>query len=331
MSSDNAQALIRLAIMASRRGGVSLSEIENEFRRSYRTAQRLAALLQATFPAIDRILDDDGRTVRWVLPHAAIQALLFPTADELVALKAAIEHLQDTELGTEAEHLKSLEHKFRALIPAGTSRKLAADEDALLEALGHAARPGPRPAIKPDVNAAISLGLKGLNLLRISYQGRRDVGAKQRIVAPHGLLLGTRRYLVARDMAKPLANLRHYRVDDIEQAEVLAQTFAPDDGFNIRAHAERAFGSYVDDKEHGEVIWRFRPDAAEEARRYIFHPTQVVHDESDGSLIVCFRASGHIEMCWHLYAWGDAVEVLAPEALTNLVANHRRSDFPTLP
>lgn len=331
MSSDNGQILVRMAIMAARRQGLTLADIETEFGRSYRTAQRLAALLQSTFPAIDRQVDDDGRTVCFRLPHTGIQALLFPTADELVALTAAIDHLRDTELDAEAEHLRSLDHKFRALIPAGTSRKLAPDEDALLEALGHAARPGPRPVAKAGVNSAISDALKGPSLLRITYRGRRDTASEERVVAPFGLLLGIRRYLVARDTAKPTGNLRHYRVDEIEHAEVLDKSFVPDPEFTIRGHAERAFGSYVDDDQHGEVVWRFAPHAAERARGYIFHPTQMMEDEDDGSLTVRFRASGHVEMCWHLYAWGDAVEVLAPARLRALVADHRRSDFPSLP
>jgi predicted DNA-binding transcriptional regulator YafY len=46
---------------------------------------------------------------------------------------------------------------------------------------------------------------------------------------------------------------------------------------------------------------------------------------------VRFKASGHLEMCWHLYEWGNSVEVLAPPALAQLVHEHRRSDFPSLP
>jgi predicted DNA-binding transcriptional regulator YafY len=42
-------------------------------------------------------------------------------------------------------------------------------------------------------------------------------------------------------------------------------------------------------------------------------------------------ASGHLEMAWHLYQWGDKVEVLAPPALRTMVENHRRGDFPALP
>ena len=36
-------------------------------------------------------------------------------------------------------------------------------------------------------------------------------------------------------------------------------------------------------------------------------------------------------MAWHLYMWGNDVEVLAPPALCQIVNGHRRADFPSLP
>ena len=82
----------------------------------------------------------------------------------------------------------------------------------------------------------------------------------------------------------------------------------------------------------GEVVWRFDPRAADYARGFEFHPDQVIEDQPDGSLIVRFHASGWMEMCWHLYQWGDAVEVLEPEALREMVEGYRRGDFyPVLP
>ncbi len=35
-------------------------------------------------------------------------------------------------------------------------------------------------------------------------------------------------------------------------------------------------------------------------------------------------------MTWHLYSWGEAVEVLEPAALREMVEGHRRT-FPALP
>ena len=78
------------------------------------------------------------------------------------------------------------------------------------------------------------------------------------------------------------------------------------------------------------MVWRFSPDAADHAKRFVFHPTQTVEEEKDGSLLLKFRASGHIEMCWHLYTWGKSVEVLQPAALREMVIGYQRK-FEALP
>jgi predicted DNA-binding transcriptional regulator YafY len=324
------QDLLRLAMMVTRRRGVSLSEIEEEFGCVRRTAQRMTNALEETFPQVEQFTDDERRS-RWRMPVRAVAPLLTPTAEELAALSAAIAELDSQAMASEAATARQLERKIRALIPPEAGTRLAVDEEALLEALGHAVRPGPRPAANEVIDSAISEALKGPYLLRIIYRRRDEDQPSERIVAPHGLLLGVRRYLVAKDTAKPKANLRHYRVEEIYEAEVLSNSFVLDPEFNIHRHAELAFGSYESAVEYGEVIWKFRPDAAQHARRFRFHPTQTHEDLEDGSLVVRFQASGHLEMCWHLYSWGNAVEVIAPDALRTMVQEHRRDDFVVFP
>ena len=109
------------------------------------------------------------------------------------------------------------------------------------------------------------------------------------------------------------------------------EPFERDPAFNLQAFANRAFGVFQNEEEFGEVVWRFGPRAAAHARGFEFHPGQTLEDQDDGSLIVKFSAAGHLEMCWHLYLWGDQVEVLAPERLRAMVEGHRRPDFPSLP
>ena len=67
------------------------------------------------------------------------------------------------------------------------------------------------------------------------------------------------------------------------------------------------------------------------ARAFVFHRDQRLEQQPDGALVVRFRASGWLEMAWHLYQWGDAVEVLAPEGLRSMVEGYRRADFEALP
>lgn len=328
MSFSKAQELLRLAFMASAARGVTLLEIVESFGCSHRTAQRMTDALCAAFPTTEQAFDDDRRA-RWVLPARAVTALATPSAEELAGLSAAIQVLDREGMATEAATLRLLAAKVRAMIPKVASLRLATDEEALLEALGYAVRPGPRSAVNAEVDRAISEALKGPSLLRLAYRARGQSKSVERVVAPHGLLLGVRRYLVARPRSG--GKMHHYRVEDIEGIEVLADSFVFDDGFEISAHARKAFGSYIDDKEFGEVVWRFTPKAASHARRFLFHPSQEAEVEKDGSLLVRFWASGQLEMCWHLYAWGDQVEVLQPAALRELVRGHRRSDFPALP
>ena len=325
MSFAKAQELLKLAMMATRRSGVSLDEIMEEFGCVYRTAQRMTEALEAAFPQTETSEGDD-RKKRWRMPSRHVAALLSPSPEELAALSNGIAQLEQAGLLQEAALAKSLDRKVRALVPPEKGTRLAVDEEALLEALGHAARPGPRPAANRDVDLAIYEALKGPFLLRFPYRKRGQAKPVERIVAPHGLLLGVRRYLVARDIAKPpSAPLQHFRVEEIEAAEVLEESFEFDHGFDIRRHAEKGFGSFENAAEYGDVVWRFSPEAAAHARRFVFHPTQTVEDEPDGSLLVRFKASGLLEMCWHLYAWGTAVEVLQPEQLREMVHQSRRS------
>lgn len=330
MSFGKAVDLLRLAMMATGRRGICLSEIETEFACVRRTAQRMVAALEEAFPATEHYIGADGRHY-WRVPARAIASLLSPSADELVALSAAMTQLERAGMAPEARELAALERKVRALLPAESGMRLAVDEEALLEAMGYAARPGPGPTSDSEVDKAISHALKGPFRLRIVYQSRTDAEPSEREIEPLGILLGARRYLVAIDTAKRDGRNRHYRVEDILSAVVTDNGFEYPEGFSIRDYAQRAFGSFHADAEFGEVVWKFAPKAADRARRFQFHPSQTSELLDDGSLIVRFHASGHVEMAWHLYAWGDTVEVLAPERLRDLVHPFRRDDLPALP
>jgi len=60
------------------------------------------------------------------------------------------------------------------------------------------------------------------------------------------------------------------------------------------------------------------------AKEYLFHPSQKFEAQADGSLIVRFRAGGGLEMCWHLFTWGGHLTILAPKKLSTLLNNQMR-------
>jgi predicted DNA-binding transcriptional regulator YafY len=331
MTFRKAEQLLDLAtLVAARHGGVTLDDVVERFEVSVRTAQRKLHALELQFPETETFVDDLGRK-RWKLPSAPLRDLMTMSAEELAALDIAIETLRRSGLGVEADELLSLREKVLALVPRTKAARLETDHEVLLEAQGLAARPGPRQRIDRHISQAIAEAIKACRILAITYQARDEQTPRSRRLAPYGLLTGIRRYLVAKPEDEPKSAPRLYVVENIRAATVTANGFARDPTFSLQAFAQRSFGVFQNPQEFCEVVWKFSAVAAAHARGFEFHPSQTLEDQSDGSLIVRFHASGQLEMAWHLYMWGDAVEVLAPVALRDLVQNYRRTDFPSLP
>ena len=331
MSFLKAEQLLDLATFAAaRHAGVSLDEVTERFSVSKRTAQRMLRALETQFPDTSVTIGEQGRK-RWLLPSGALRDLMSLSPEELAALDIAIETLKRSGLAAEAADLLALREKIMALVPRTKAVRLETDHEALLEAQGLAARPGPRQRIDRKIGAAIAEAVKACRILEVEYQSRGDPAPRTRRLAPYGLLTGLRQYLVARPAEARSGSFRLYVVEKICAAKVSGEAFERDPAFNLQFFANRAFGVFQNEEEFGEVVWRFSPRAAPHARGFEFHPAQVMEDQPDGSLIVRFSAAGHLEMAWHLYAWGHDVEVLAPERLRTMVHAYRRPDFPSLP
>jgi len=310
-------------MQATGRRGVSLQDIREETGCSHRTAQRWTDALEEVFPQAIRE-DGEDRQRRWRIPARSVAPLLTPSGDEMAALGTAIGELEERGLSEPVRLLRDLREKVRTLSPSIGRARSEVDEEIMLQALGYAALPGPRPVANAEVEAALLESFKGPFLIEAIYE--KEGGEKRlRRLAPHGLLLGIRRYVVARDADKAGSSpLQHFRLEGISEVRVLAETFELDPRFELRSHAETGFGSYVDERDVVDVVWRFAPDAAARARQFIFHPRQKLEIEKDGSLLVRFRACGVLEMCWFLYQWGESVEVLQPEELRRMVHPHRQ-------
>ena len=63
------------------------------------------------------------------------------------------------------------------------------------------------------------------------------------------------------------------------------------------------------------VKLKFNSDIADDVMSYNFHPTQKFEKQDDGSVIVKFKASGDKSIMWHVFKWGENVEILAPKEL----------------
>lgn len=327
MTFAKANDLLRLAqLAASRRLGISLEEISQEFGISHRTAQRMTSALENNFANVV-VVEDDDRRRRWRIQSPIPERLQPRQENTIEALEIAARAARDENRLRHARALEDLRDSLITRLSPRDALRSEADAEAVLSALGQVARPGPKVAMRPEVTDVLIEALRGPFKMGIVYG---DTDAETRTVEPHGLLLGLRSYLVARQADRG-ENLRHFRLDRIHSAECLDESFPIQSGFSLNDHAAQAFGAYQDPAQYGEVVWRFLPDAASRAAEFQFHPNQSAEYSDDGSLIVRFKAAGWLEMAWHLYQWGDKVEVLKPAGLRALVEGHARPDFPALP
>ena len=100
----------------------------------------------------------------------------------------------------------------------------------------------------------------------------------------------------------------------MSRVEELSAHLANRTKFDLNEFARQSFGAFFGE-EPLSVVWRFSPAKADEAEKFIFHPSQTQERQSDGSLLVRFTAKGSVEMCWELFQWGRDVEIVKPERL----------------
>lgn len=320
MRYEKAEILVRIALdMQGSALGLSLDDIQRNYCSpplSRRTAERLRDAAERVFPQIE-LANPNELPKRWRLPAGTANGLANVTAEELADLATAVTLLRRENMQAQAEGMERVISKMRALLKRPTIMRIEPDLEALTEAEGLAMRPGPRPKINADVVGALRQAILGAKKVRLHYLYRGSGKRGFETVHPYGFIYGKRHYLVAWSENERAKDFRSFALSNIERVEPLNTTFSHRRGFSLQAYAERSFSVFQE--KPFDVVWRFSPNAAADAKTFLFHPTQTLEDQTDGSLIVRFRARGAREMCWHLFTWENEVEVLAPPRLRNLL------------
>ena len=157
--------------MQAARGGLTLTDIEQRFEVSRRTAIRMRDAVITAFPQADEVASND-RAKHWRLSNNAARPLLGITADDLSSLENAAGLLARENLLDQAEELRGVASKIRATLAAELMRKIDPDLGALAEAEGIAMRPGPRPAIAASLFATLRTAIKSCRKVSFRYVGR---------------------------------------------------------------------------------------------------------------------------------------------------------------
>jgi predicted DNA-binding transcriptional regulator YafY len=128
-------------------------------------------------------------------------------------------------------------------------------------------------------------------------------------------------YLIGFDEGR--GAIRTFKIERIRTTALTPRTFEPPDPAATTSSL-RAAWDIIADQEPVDVVVRFAPRVASRVLEATWHPTQTVATEPDGSLHWRATVAGTIEIRLWILAWGDDVEVLAPESLREDVAGTLR-------
>jgi predicted DNA-binding transcriptional regulator YafY len=313
MRHDKAGSLLKLArSLAGSAEGMTLDEMTEELGVARRTVERMRDALWDLFPAMEELPDPPHK--RYRIPGGLDGFFQAPTTGELVELNKAADNLRANGAHSRAAALSSLEHKVRAAIRGPVLRRIIPDIEALVRAETIAVQAGPRPFEDEKVIAMVRQAVMAMQTLRFQYEGGSRPG-DERDVAPYGLMFGRANYLVAAELGS--SEPRNYRLDRINNLEILDKPAPVPADFNLQDYAARSFGIFQGDVY--DIILRVLPSSAREAMAWRFHPTQLLEPQEDGSVIVRFTASGLRELSWHLFTWRDEIEIVSPESLRSII------------
>ena len=281
-----------------------------------RTVERLRDQLAELFPGLTHS-DDDSRVRRWRLPKGALPPVP-PTPGTLATLEALARDLAAQGDAARAADLRDAAASLRALLPAAQLLRAEPDIEALMQAEGSAAHPGPRLKLDRAMMAEIRAAILGFRKLALTYRPAEPRQPGRRVICPYGVLYGRRAYLVAH--TETGEEMRLWRLDRISDVSVLDENFAAQE-FDLAAYAAQSFGVFQEEPQ--DVVLRFSPEAADDAAEWVFHPSQTMDRQNDGSLTVRFRCGGMLELVWHLFTWGREVTICGPIGLVELMKEWR--------
>lgn len=285
--------------MASKPLGITIAEISERYNVSRRTAERMRDSLTCIFPQIDEIETDDTQK-HWGFINYSIANLITFTPEEI----GNIEQQQRRTTNKEAKiaMAKAVE-KMKSL--NGKRQNCEKDIELFMQTEGYAVRQMPQ----------YKIDLGTLEVIRDAVQHSKMVTGvyhdKTRLIEPLGMIYGEKIYLVAKEKAKG-DGIYNYLLHKFKDLKLTDKTFDKGD-FDLQKYNNQSFGVY-----HGEILnvkLSFSSELAPEAMNFNFHPTQEITQEKDGSVTVAFKASGSLEIIWHVFKWGSGCKILAPKSL----------------
>lgn len=151
--------------------------------------------------------------------------------------------------------------------------------------------------------------------VKISYQALAENKSVERIIEPYFIepaAPGHSSYVIG--YCHRTNSLRTFKIERIGSIEPTLEHYVIPPDFDANAYLGSSWGIVVGG-EVETVKLRFIPQIARIMEETVWHPSQVLERQSDGSVIMTLRVTNTVELYSWILGWGEKVKVLEPEEL----------------
>ena len=152
--------------------------------------------------------------------------------------------------------------------------------------------------------------------VKITYRSLEAEKVTERMIEPYFIepaAPGHSSYVIA--YCHHTCEIRTFKIERIESAELTLEDYTIPPDFNANEYLGSSWGISV----YGEVktikLQIADPEIIRIMEETIWHPSQVLEKQSDGSVIMTLRITDTNELCSWILGWGWRVEVLEPVEL----------------
>jgi len=293
--------------LAASRVGKTVADLASDVECHWRTVYRdLDALQAAGFPLYTEKVD--GKNLWTLLDGAGHQIPIPFSLTELMALYFSRGMLKVLKNTVFYDSLESLFQKIKTTLPPEYIHYL----DRIERSLDVAPKPYKQYENLKDTISRISGAIAEKKVIEIDYYTMSRKKENRRTVVPYKIwFFDDSFYLIG--FCRMRNDIRTFTLDRIKALRLTDETFSLPEGLNIDEQLSTSFGVFLGETQTVR-IW-FSPEVAGYIREKIWHETQIIHDNIDGSIVFEARVAGTDEIKFWIMKWGADARVLAPTSL----------------
>jgi len=296
-----------IRLLESRKRGLTITELSDELNSPARTIYRdLEALQEAGFPLYS---EKEEKQAYWkfVQGYKAAAAIPF-TATELMSLHMSRDLMKVFEGTVFHESIEELFEKIRASLSPETMRYLENVSGRLKVGFGPQKNYGDFKEILYKASEATAQKKQ----VQILYKAASTGNETTRQVDPYRVwAMNGSFYLIGKCHLRNA--VRTFAMDRIKSISVLDEPFTFPRDFSLEDYLQTAFRVMRGKPETVKVY--FSPGTAQVVKERIWHPSQEIREQEDGSLTVTLEVPINYEIVSWILGFGSAAKVLAPISL----------------